>query len=188
MTTFQKLRQDRLILLGGGLCLLFLGEYGWATFGDILFRPKEKPAYTHLHCSECLDENRYSPVLEGSPCPVCGEAKAKLIPTVGSLAEGGFTPGTAGWGKIVAFLVVTVVLGQLMVFLCLWRLRFLERQARVAQNRMLNCRCPFCNRKLGYPVRKAGHGVVCQFCKTAFLLPNEDEVLALNASMAEPLE
>ena len=142
--------------------------------GGLVSADKGK-AYTHMHCPECALEVRYKADQEGKSCPQCGAGGPKMIATVG--AHKGRGPGEVGVvGRI--FVGVLVALVVVPAGLYVW---VLYRQARRraeedAKNQFFVCHCPFCARKIGYPMKKVGEGSVCPRCKTAFTLP-EGEVL-----------
>ncbi len=174
-TVKKKLLTDKYVLAGAVISLLLVGELSWDTFGEVLFGVRGKPNYTHAHCSACLFEFNYVAGMEGKTCPRCHGARSQLIPTLGQLARGGYTPGRLRWGRVVLFLVVTIVVVQGMVFLCLWRARVHRQHESEILNQRYRCQCPFCGRRLGYSSSKAGTGAICPNCKTAFLLPDADD-------------
>jgi Zn finger protein HypA/HybF involved in hydrogenase expression len=174
----RALLRDKVVLAGTALVLSALVVAAWFLFaGSGLFeKNKDGPRYTHMHCPECWDESTLTPALVGKVCPSCN--KGKYTPTVGSVLEGGgsLTPAA----KVVIFLLLTALLLQGLAFLVVQRLRALRRAAAEVVNRKLVCRCPYCKRKLAYPVARVGSGAVCSQCKTGFTLPGADQ--------AEPLE
>jgi len=170
----EALRKDRYVLGGAALVLLILGMTGWMLFGDggDSDRPGTGTRYTHMHCSECGDEVPYTAAVARKPCVSCG--KGTYLPTVGSVQETGGL-GSPG-AKIVFVLLLAAFLIQGLAFLGVWRLRVLRKSVEEVQNRKLVCRCPFCQRKLGYRASRIGSGIVCSQCKTAFTLPEGEEM------------
>jgi hypothetical protein len=165
---------DRLVLAGAALVLLVLGLAAWLLFGGTGSGDEQGRPYTYLHCSVCREEIPYDPKKEGQNCDSC-EA-GTYTPTFASIQveEGQLSAGA----KVAVFLLLAAVLLQGLAYLGVSRLRAKRRAAAEVLNRMVVCRCPFCQRKIGYRATQAGTGVVCPRCKTAFALPRPEEVLA----------
>jgi hypothetical protein len=107
----------------------------------------------------------------GRRCESCVLAPP-YVPTVDPVKGSG---SRSVWVHGIAFLaVVTIVLEGLAYFFVL-RARALNRAEERNRNRRLICPCPFCSRKISYPVAKAGTGVLCSGCKTAFSLAGVGE-------------
>lgn len=159
-------------LLGGCAAILFLlltVLFVWLQ-GDSGSTAKDKK-FTHLHCPECLLEMTYLAAKEGQPCPQCGGSGPKLVATVGPYKDRHRGQASIVGKTLVAALVALVLV---LAFLYGWvyYLNARRRAEEDARNQpSLVCHCPFCTRKIGYPARKIGAGVVCPRCKTAFTLP-----------------
>ena len=132
---------------------------------------KGKQAYTFMHCPECGLEMSYNPKLDGKTCPHCGPQGPVLVPTVGPAGGVDSDPASNARGRIIAVLVVGLVVVQGAAYAWVLRRRALKKAAAAAQQRVLTCLCPFCQRKVGYTAKKIGTGVLCPRCKTAFTLP-----------------
>jgi len=143
------------------LLLWLQGDSGSSTQGK---------KFTHMHCPECMLEMAYLAEKEGIHCPQCGGSGPKLVATVGPYKDRHLHQ-VSMTGKISAAVVVSlvVVLGLSYGWVLYSRVR--RRAAEEALNQPLICHCPFCSRKIGYPPRKIGTGIVCPRCKTAFALP-----------------
>ena len=172
--------EDRIVLAGAALVLMVLGGMTWLLFADYLFPKADAELhYTHMHCPECGEEIPYNTALEGEPCVAC--QKGNYLPTVGPFQEG---KKKASLGtRLVIFFLFAGLLGEGLAFLSIWRLGRLRQDAAKAESRLLICCCPYCRRKLGYPISQVGTGVRCSRCKTAFLLPP-----AYQAEPGEPEE
>ncbi len=156
--------KDKIVRAGAGFALAALTATGWLLFagsGD-----SENNGYTHMHCPVCEEEVPYSARLAGSECPSCGTG-AVYVATRGSLREGTIGPSTGA--KILVFLVVSVVLGQGLALLACQRSRVLHEREEEARNRLHVCRCPNCQRKIGFRAAQVGTAGVCLRCKTAFV-------------------
>jgi hypothetical protein len=82
--------------------------------------------------------------------------------------------GLAGRVLVGVLIALVVVPAGLYVWVLYSQAR--QRAQQEAQNQYLVCHCPFCARRIGYPMKKVGEGSLCPRCKTAFTLP-EGEVL-----------
>jgi hypothetical protein len=162
--------KDRMVLAGAALVLATLGTSGWLLFGADF--GENAVRFTHMHCSECRDEVAFDGRKVGTTCVSCGQGT--YTATAGSILDGG--EALSAGGKALVFLLVAAVLLQGLVYLGVIRLRALRRAEEEARNQMLVCRCPFCQRKIGYAAVRIGSGVVCSRCKTAFSLPSAEEV------------
>jgi Zn finger protein HypA/HybF involved in hydrogenase expression len=160
--------QDKVLLGATGLVLLILAGAGWSLFGGQAKYVDGQPVYTHMHCSTCLEEMPYVARLAGTDCPACGQG-AVYVPTFGSVKEGSAS-GPLG-ARIVVFFVLAAVLVQGLIYLAARRIRSLGEAQEKIRLELLICRCPYCQRKIGYPAFKAGNGGVCPRCKTGFTFP-----------------
>ena len=131
---------------------------------------------THMHCPECLLEMAYIADKEGQPCPQCGGSGPKLVATVGPYKDRHLHQVSVT-GKILVAALVSLVVALGLAYGWVIYARMRRRAAEEAFNQPLICHCPFCSRKIGYPPRKIGQGIVCPRCKTAFTLPPEGAVL-----------
>jgi hypothetical protein len=96
-----------------------------------------------------------------------------MVATVGTAASQESSREISLAGKGLVFGVVTVVLLQAMAYLWFMHLRARRQQEEDSKLKIMVCRCPFCNRKIGYAVVKIGTGAMCPRCKTAFILPED---------------
>jgi Zn finger protein HypA/HybF involved in hydrogenase expression len=128
------------------------------------------PPYTHMHCPECFLELPYNAVNSFKPCPHCGSSGPKMVPTVGRRGEE-LTGGVGVVGRWLAGATITLVVVQAGLYAWLVYARWRRVAAEEASKQPLVCRCPFCNRKIGYPPNKVGAGTICPRCKTSFMLP-----------------
>jgi hypothetical protein len=160
--------RDRLVVASGVSVVLLLGLSGWLLFGGRGASGNEpEKHFTHMHCSACKEETAYDARAAGQTCATCGAGT--YVPTVGTMDEAEESVSTTG--KAWMYLLLAAVLLQGFGYLAVSRWRGLRRAAEEFHNRMLVCRCPFCERKIGYRAPRAGEGVVCPRCKTAFALP-----------------
>jgi len=169
-------RKDWIVRAGTGLVLVFMTITGWVLFADSW--DGKETAYTHMHCPVCEEEVIYSARTVGSECPSCGNGTV-FVPTVGSIREGTIGPGTGG--KLIVFLVLILVLVEGLAFLALKRFKVLDQREEESRNKLLICRCPYCKRKIGFRVAKAGTGGVCPRCKTAFCFVIDGETEKVEA-------
>ncbi len=172
--------------VAGSVLIVLLSS--WGLFRDSF--STKKPNYTHLYCPSCEQEMRYDPAKAGKKCPFClqsgAENAADLIPAIGGGDSRVLASGTSSTGKLLVLIVIILVVIQ--VDFLLWYIYRQERrrQEEAYQNRVLICRCPFCQRKIGYSARKIGEGVACPRCKTAFVLPAEDAAASASATAESP--
>lgn len=162
------------VLAGSGVCtvlLLVVGAVWWVRTNNNASDAAE--AYTHMHCPDCALQVKYQLALENRPCPQCGPAGARMIPTVGPQGTG--SDAAAGRmstsGQALAVVTVALVLVQAGAYGWLLYARACRIAAEAARKRPMVCRCPFCSRKIGYAQTKIGAGTLCPRCKTAFTLP-----------------
>jgi hypothetical protein len=165
----RVLLSDKVFLAAVALTLMLLGAIGWFAFGGESTGTQGTKKFTHMHCSKCNDEIFYSPKLVGTKCTNCTDGGV-YQPTIGSIFDEDYGDGS-NTGRIVAFAVAFVVAAQGLVFFGFRRLKALRERAEDARHRMVLARCPFCKRKVAYPVAKAGTWTTCYQCKTAFELP-----------------
>src|SRR5262249_1661117 len=105
-------------------------------------------------------------------CPHCGKGSGPMVATVGPAANlGPLTIGPVGKGIVLG--LVSLVLFQGVAYLWFLKLRARRTEAEDSLRQIVVCRCPFCNRKIGYSRAKTGSGALCPRCKTAFTLPAE---------------
>ena len=161
----DAIRNDTIVRCAAATVLAILAGVGWLLFSQDL-GSADLP-YTHMHCPACLEECPYSARLAGTECPNCANG-AKYVPTVGSIADGSSGPGLGG--KIVIFVMLTLVLVPSFALVAVHRIKALREKEEEECNRILVCHCPYCQRKIGFRVRDTGSGRVCPRCKTAFVL------------------
>ena len=157
-------RKDGIVRAGTGVMLVFLAITGWVLFAGSW--DGKETAYTHMHCPVCEEEVVYSARMVGSECPNCSNGTG-YVPSVGSLRDG--TMELSTWAKMIVFLFVALVLVQFLAFLIFQRYKVLHLREEKARNEVLICHCPYCQRKIGFRIAKAGTGGVCPRCKTAFI-------------------
>ncbi len=158
------------------MVLVILSVTGWVLFAGSWVGTEA--VYTHMHCPVCEDEVIYSARMASSECPIC--KGGAYVPTIGSVREGTIGPGTGG--KIFIFLVIAVVAVQGLVYLVFQRSKIMRQTEQETRNKLLVCRCPYCQRKIGFRASKAGTGGVCPRCKTAFIYSSQAEAEAEEAS------
>src|SRR5437588_1986836 len=89
-------------LIGLAALTLVAGGVGmfWWVRGSSGSTEGAAPPYTHMHCPDCYLELPYSAMNSLKPCPHCGLAGPKMIPTVGRRGEevraGGCVVGRLG--------------------------------------------------------------------------------------------
>jgi len=145
--------------------LVATGLYFWLRVPDA-----QAKAYTHMHCPECHMEMAYTKAFEGKKCPQCGADGPTLVPTVGKRIEGKTVSPTAT-AIAASTIALVIVQGGLYAWILFAAARRRAREA--VKEAPLVCRCPFCNRKIGYSPKRVGECATCPRCKTAFLLPTE---------------
>jgi hypothetical protein len=176
----RMLLKDRLVIGSGALVVLFLGLAAWQLFGGSDAEADNDPGkhFTHMHCSACKEEMAYDPRGVGQTCAMCGAGV--YVATVSSLEDQ--EESLSVTGRIWVYLLFAAVLLQALAYITVAHWRRLRRAADEFLNRLLVCRCPFCQRKIGYRAPRVGAGVVCPRCKTAFELPAaEDSAFAQSA-------
>ncbi len=166
----RMLLRDRLVVASATVAVLTLALSAWLLFGGNEGEEIEK-RFTHMHCSACHEEIAYDPRGAGQTCTTCGAGV--YVPTVGTMEDA--EESLSVTGKVWTFCLLAAVLLQGLVYLSVWRWRGMRRATEEFRNRMLVCRCPFCQRKIGYRAPRAGVGTICPRCKTAFALPAGDE-------------
>lgn len=165
----RMLLQDRLVVASAAVVTIILTLSAWLLFGGTGAAGENEPEkrFTHMHCSACQEEIAYDARGAGQTCATCGAGT--YVPTVGSMQDGEESVGFTG--KVWMYLLLAAVLLQALAYLTVSRWRGMRRAAEEFRNRLLVCRCPFCQRRIGYPAPRAGVGVVCPRCRTAFVLP-----------------
>lgn len=131
--------------------------------------PRKSAAFTHMHCPHCFLEIIYDAGKDGQPCPHCGPSGPKLIATAGAAAER--EAGASPIASLVVTVFVMVAAGLVVTYLYLLILQARRAAEEAASRKPRVCRCPFCERKIGYAVTKVGTAAICPRCKTAFTLP-----------------
>jgi hypothetical protein len=150
------------------LSLAGLGAAGWFFFrGDEPAKPGQ-PSAKYLVCPRCGLEVSYSKDLEGKQCPQCGKQGPPLR---ASQTAGGARAAVPPAGKRLAGFIVGLVALQVFAYVVITRVRASRQAAQARLRAGLVCRCPYCNRKIRFPVRLAGQGFVCPRCRTGFVLP-----------------
>lgn len=163
------LASDRLFLAAVLLCTSALGLSAWYLFGrDKADLKPPSSRFTHVHCPTCGFEMLYTTGLEGTPCTEC-EAETPMVATIGSYREAD-AKSTRFWSRIFVLGVIAGVLIPSLILFASTRLRALKRAADEEEHRLVIWYCPFCQGKISYPISKAGSGVICSRCKTAFTL------------------
>jgi hypothetical protein len=164
------------IAFGLGTVAAFIGVAAMVVWLQGGLTPSQKgKAATHLHCPECGLEVSYKADLEGKWCPQCGAGGPKMIATVGPY-KGQRKAETGPAGRILVGVLVALVVVPAGLYVWVLYSQARQRAEEEARNQFLVCHCPFCARKIGYPMKKVGEGSLCPRCKTAFTLP-EGEVL-----------
>jgi hypothetical protein len=164
------LLQDKLIIATTLGILLVLGGTAWLLFGSKAGENEKQKRLTHMHCSVCGEEIAYNPRAVDEPCAACGSGA--YVPTSGSFQ--GKEEKLSQTGKVFVYLLLAVVLLQGLAYVSVSRLRRMRQAVEEFHQRLVVCLCPFCQRKIGYPASKAGTGIFCSRCKTAFALPPAD--------------
>jgi ribosomal protein L37AE/L43A len=165
--------KDPLFLAGLLLALAVSAGTGWAFFGrtDPESKLKKSAVLTHMHCPACQDEIPYSEALDGQSCENCGEEK--YVATHGPFKEG--HGGGKFWGRFLVVFFVSLIALQGAFFYGVARLRALRKAAIAESQRRFVTACPYCQRKVKYPISIGGTGFTCVKCKTAFVLPTDGE-------------
>jgi ribosomal protein S27E len=153
------------------VALILVSVASWFAFGNGPADGPKKP-FTHMHCPECREETLFSPRFAGKRCESCG--KGAYQPTVGSIFSDELEEGSGG-GRIILFGITLVVALQGAFFVAIRRLNTLRSKAEDEINRTLITRCPYCRRKVAYPIKKIGTFRTCTQCKTSFELPADGE-------------
>jgi hypothetical protein len=176
--------------VGVALGLAVLAATAWGLYGRAW--SARKAAYTHLYCPGCDVDIPFDAKKVGKKCSFCSKENPvdppELIPAIGRGDKRILATGTSSFGTHMVFLVVLLVVFQLEALLWYYHRRDLRRQEEAVKNRVLVCRCPFCRRKIGYTAARIGLGVACPRCKTAFVLPLEDEAEAVREASLPPSE
>lgn len=133
-------------------------------------KPATAQRFTHMHCPKCGEEISYNPQGAGRVCATC--AGANYVPTIGTLEDIANEPSQSG--AITFFVLVILVLVQGLAFFGAMRSKYLRDRAFDVRNRKVLARCPFCKRKVSFPVSKAGTWTTCYQCKTAYQLVSID--------------
>lgn len=145
---------------------------GWLLLGvgcsDAPKGPVAADGGRTVACPECRKEFPYMAEWIDKPCPACSKPNIKLVETIRGEAP------TPTWHKWVAMGVFIAVIGQAGILFWLQRKRFVGKKEKQAPPE-LKCRCPYCRRKYRYLASRAGQGVICRNCKTAFVFPGEDD-------------
>ena len=124
-----------------------------------------------MHCPACGEELPYIASKAGKPCEGCVSAPP-YVPTIGSVKD---KADRSVWLRGIAFLAVATIVLEGLVYFFVLRSRALKKAEERERNRRLICPCPFCHRKISYPIGKAGTGVLCSGCKTAFSLASVED-------------
>jgi ribosomal protein L37AE/L43A len=163
---------DKITLATTTLCLACLAASGWFVFeagkGGNEPRPRR---YTHMHCPACGEEVAYTASRAAGRCEACVLAPP-YVPTVGSVKAGA---GGGVWVRGIAFIAVATIVLEGLAYFYVLRARALNNAEERKRNQRLICACPFCSRKISYPIARAGTGVLCSGCKTAFSLAGVGE-------------
>lgn len=175
--------KDRALLAGTALALAVLSAIGWFAFAD--GEPDDKKSakqrYAYMHCSRCEDEVPFTAAGDGKTCERCG--KGTYTPTATSIKKGAGSE-RRGTGKIALLAMLALLVLQGWAYLYVVRARAHRKAIEVEEKRTLINACPYCGRKVQFPIARLGTGIICAQCKTGFMLSAVEPTEARNSLTA----